>query len=537
MDLKRRISLLLCAMLLLVTLPLAGNGQDDVAETRKAEFNETGYPITDEEYTMTFLYSRAQGHADPAERELVFYKRLRELTNIKIDWVIVPGAVRKEKINIMLASGDYPEGMLGFSLDSDQVAELGKQGIALRWNDLIDKYMPNFQKVIEQRPLVLNSIADLDGDIYHLPYVNEYSQETNGLPHSYVVNKSFLDNLNLEIPSTKEELVNVLRAIKENDANGNGDPDDEIPFSFIWNNWARSLEPFFGMFGINYSKNRHIMLEDDKVIYYPATEDFRTAIKWINSLYTQGLLDVEGFTQDWNTYIAKHQENIMGFVIDWTLESMDGGNPELAAALQFIPPIIGSDKTIWPKQYYSGIGTPRFVMTDKVKSPEIMARFIDTFYEPDWSMQVCYGPYDINLKRTPTSITYIEPPKGMTLDDYRGTETTMFAPYAILRPGLADIFPYDRYAQQKVDANKEYYKSLVPPQIMPPLRMSKEDKQEEAILRTDLTRFVNEKTSRWILNEANIDDEWNDFLATLNNMQMNRYLELNQKYYEANWMQ
>ena len=536
MDLKKRVSLLLCTMLFLVTLPLAGNGQGDEAEMQTAEFNKTGYPITDEEYTMTFLYARGQGHADPSERKLELYRRLRELTNVKVEWVVVPHSAKKEKINIMIASYDYPEAMIGQTIDGDQVAELGKQGILIPLNDLIDQYMPNFQKVIEQRPVVLKYISDLEGDIYNLPFINEYSHINNSMPQSLVVNKGFLDNLNLDIPTTKAEFENVLRAIKENDANGNGDPDDEIPFTFIWGNWARGLEPFFGIFGINYNGRNHLMLEDDEVIFYPTTEEFKEAIKWMNSLYTQGLLDAEGFTQDWNMFMAKYQQNIVGFIITWFLEGLDKGNPELAAVTQYSPAIIGSDKTIWPRSNYTGISTARFMITDKAKSPEIIARFIDTFYEPDWSMQVCYGPYDINLKRTPTSITYLDPPEGMSLDDYRGTETTMHGPYAILRPGLADLFPFDLQSQLKSDAIMEYYKPITPKQIFPPVQMNKADKQETAILRTDLKKFVDEKVALWILDEADIDDEWDDFLATLNNMQMKRYAELNQKYYDL-WIQ
>ena len=34
------------------------------------------------------------------------------------------------------------------------------------------------------------------------------------------------------MPTTLDELYNVLLAFKENDANGDGDPNNEIPFDF-----------------------------------------------------------------------------------------------------------------------------------------------------------------------------------------------------------------------------------------------------------------------------------------------------------------
>ena len=39
-----------------------------------------------------------------------------------------------------------------------------------------------------------------------------------------------LDNLGLKVPQTYDELVKVLQEFKDKDANGNGDPTDEIPF-------------------------------------------------------------------------------------------------------------------------------------------------------------------------------------------------------------------------------------------------------------------------------------------------------------------
>ena len=40
------------------------------------------------------------------------------------------------------------------------------------------------------------------------------------------INQTWLDNLGLEMPTTPEELYTVLKAFKEQDANGNGDPGD-----------------------------------------------------------------------------------------------------------------------------------------------------------------------------------------------------------------------------------------------------------------------------------------------------------------------
>ena len=51
------------------------------------------------------------------------------------------------------------------------------------------------------------------------------------------INKAWLDRVGMEVPQTTEEFKEVLRAFKEQDANGNGDPNDEIPLSGSLKGW------------------------------------------------------------------------------------------------------------------------------------------------------------------------------------------------------------------------------------------------------------------------------------------------------------
>lgn len=50
--------------------------------------------------------------------------------------------------------------------------------------------------------------------------------ESNGIQF---INKAWLDQLGLEVPTTTEELYELLCAFRDNDMNGNGDTTDEIP--------------------------------------------------------------------------------------------------------------------------------------------------------------------------------------------------------------------------------------------------------------------------------------------------------------------
>lgn len=64
-----------------------------------------------------------------------------------------------------------------------------------------------------------------------------------------MINVEWLEKLGLDMPTTTEELKEVLIAFKTKDPNGNGKA-DEIPLSFINKYGAEDLVFLFASFGL-----------------------------------------------------------------------------------------------------------------------------------------------------------------------------------------------------------------------------------------------------------------------------------------------
>ena len=90
----------------------------------------------------------------------------------------------------------------------------------------------------------LASVMNPDGTIYTLPQVNSGAELR--VARKLFINKKWLENVNMEVPTTTEELYQLLKAFKEQDANGNGDPNDEIPLCS--QDWTSIQESLFGAF-------------------------------------------------------------------------------------------------------------------------------------------------------------------------------------------------------------------------------------------------------------------------------------------------
>ena len=90
--------------------------------------------------------------------------------------------------------------------------------------------MPNLKAFLDDNEQYQLEITAPNGHKYGFPYV----EEMKGLvltPGPFVINKTWLDKVGKEVPTTVDEWVDCLKAIRDGgDLNGNGE-DDEIPMA------------------------------------------------------------------------------------------------------------------------------------------------------------------------------------------------------------------------------------------------------------------------------------------------------------------
>ena len=244
---------------------------------------------------------------DNGEKPLV--KQMNEAVGVTIEWNCVSGDTMKEKKNLILNSGDdMPDALMDASMsDSELIKE----------DYINEETVPNLMKLIEKRPQILATCTMPDGHIYGLPTISEMGFEykdgntyyIGAIPQFTAINKKWLDAVNMDVPTTVDELHDALVAFKENDVNGNGDPSDEIPMSFIFpeNNgaWCAGMSTFFAPFGCTDYQMDHRALKDGKVYYQAASEEYKNAIAYYHDWFAEGLIDIEVFSQDSSQYIAK----------------------------------------------------------------------------------------------------------------------------------------------------------------------------------------------------------------------------------------
>ena len=216
--------------------------------------------------------------------------------------------------------------------------------------------------------------------------------------YSSFVRTQWLAALGESVPDSVDGFVDLLRAFRDGDPNGNGQA-DEIPFSVRWADGVSGIRAWFHPFGTTSAFVGPMFIRDNVVQATTLQPGYRDAVKWLRSIYAEGLLDQEAFTYEIQAYRAKNQEGVIGVSSAW-----GGWNvvPEGSAAQAKewwtpIPPLAGPDGNRDAEfNALSGIGNG-LVITNAAEMPEALVRYVDLNYVAENGVQWSLGPLGHNL--------------------------------------------------------------------------------------------------------------------------------------------
>ena len=350
------------------------------------------------------------------------------------------------------------------------------------------------------------------------------------------INKVWLDKLGLEVPTTIDELETVLTAFKENDCNGNGDPDDEKPMTFKFEGSQRDLGGLFGMFGYAdnlYVSQYHFVVDNGKVVYVPTTEGYKKACSYLyEHFFSKGLIDLEGFTMDKATYNAQSQGEVanIGAYFSWNI--FDLGSVHMD---EYVPmaPLKGPDGTTsWGYVSSSGIEPVGLVLTNACKDPVNLLKWADLTYDDYYGMQLEYGCVGLNLvDNGDGTYSYAETPEGMTYDEFLFGNTYPDSCLALFRDFYDTTLPMPDSAKAKDKINNEMYLPVATTIYYPTLLFSSEDNDRIALIGSDIIDYNEKMRAKWLA-YGGVDEEWDEYIAKLEKMGLQEYIDIYQKTYD-----
>jgi putative aldouronate transport system substrate-binding protein len=550
---RRRAAIVGTSLLALALVACSGSGSNDDPASKPLP-TVTGNPPT----TLSVFAPQA---ADWNLATNDFTKLVKDKFNLTIKWqtTTFDGGPAKEKRQISLASGDYPALYLLIpwvdQFSTVELLKLGNQGVVLPLNQLIDQYAPNIKKALDATPEWKAMATAPDGKIYGMP------QWVDCFHCSYQdklwMNSAWLKKLGLQQPKTTEDMRKVLEAFKTQDPNGNGKA-DEIPLS---SSAGTNLIPYFmNAFiydpqGGGTNNASTLVLNNGKVDLQANKDGWREGLRYINSLYKEGLIDKGAFTQNGDALLQ--QGNHSGSVILGSstvlhsgqfvnIGSADGRDQQYDA----VPPLTGPQGANYTGYNFPSVPGGTFVLTNKATPEQQIAaiKLLDYIFTDAGQINGQFGlegkgwtkpgAGDVALDKSLKPVFKQIPQKPGTPP--RNTAWQALAQYnntAHFRNSEAistDIHSQAGYERKLFEATKLYAGHEDKAQIYPFWKVWIDPSQatEVATLQTNIENYVQQNALQFITGSKNLDSDWDSYVKGLDSLGLKRYLEIQQAAYD-----
>lgn len=478
---------------------------------------------------------------------------MAENAGISITWETMSDSL-SEQVNIRIAGNDLPDAFNAVGFSNYDLTNYGQDGTFIDLTPYInEEYMPNLTKILEEHPDIRAAITMDDGCIYGLPAGEQMGTAGVGkaedyniytIPQYSMINKTWLDELGLEVPTTLDELHDVLVAFKENDMAtmyGN-DAGQTIPLSFGIDQWCWGQNIYYAGFGFTNWTNdvcADLLLQPDGTVNFVSDDDnYRAALEYFHDWFTEGLIDQEVFSQDDTQYMAKCSQGRVGVATWWYIEELMGDH---ADDYVFLPVLDGPDGTHnVTVRDGGGINSGSLSITSACESPINLLKFYDQWYIPENTMQLQYGPIDTYFTGQDEnglwqSVTDEEAQEkfGKSAGELK-SEMEVAGPKLILSDYYANVFEMEPRAQDRLNDLYDYWMQFVDDTTCYPVDCVFTQEELDTIdrYRVDFEGFVAEQEAAWLRDGGITDETWAAYKDNLNSYGMEQLLEVYQAAYD-----
>ncbi len=513
------------------------------------------YPCVNKKVSaeIAFMPSDGSTNFDVNTNWMVQY--FKNVTNMDIKWTKIEPSGAKERVTLMLNSGDLPDAIQGYSFNTSDIVQYGiGDELFMPINDLL-KYCPELSKVMTDDPTIKTALTATDGNIYGFPALsNVYSYLLR-----FFIDTDWLKAVNLKNPTTLDELKAMLIAFRDNDANGNGKK-DEIPWGGSWSKGGSERNLIFAAYGYITQKMGNVAIDysgtNPKICYIPYSANYKTYLKYMNNLWQEKLLDSDMFTQDETQAQASVLEGNIGMIYMSAPYVYDPKDQDDWIAVTAMVDQKG-DKPVFPNQN-KVMNMANFVISAEADEEiaAALANFADGYYSLETYALCTYGPeagtaLDTNgwghyFDAEKNTILYKLHPNATSAWNHRTTYLTFWnVPGMVLngydpyRLAYAKKYPNSAIGQQfkngivsrtdeisQQQNQSPYYAAGVPDFFM---KLSDLSRVNE--LTTPLDDYVTSMEAKFITGASSIDAEFDTFIKTLESYGVKEYMEIYSKYY------
>lgn len=509
----------------------ATEAEASIVPEETVEFVEYELPITDGSVTYTMFEGvnpNVASYITGFEENRVI-QEWQARTGIALEVISVHPSAASENFNILLAAGDLPDitsSGLNYYTGS-KTAAVEEEIFA----DLLEyaEYCPNYVTVLEQHEGAMRALATDEGYITAFYQIVDNAFAKEGL----AIRQDWLDQVDLEVPQTYDELHDVLQAFKSE--LGVNRP-MMMRSSGAWN---------YGVFSWGYDINAYmttnplvslpLSVVDGEVKFAMMEDAYEDYIGMLAQWFSEELIyqDLENITM-YAGYTDQVLNDELGFFytnVDMLSIYESGAVSDSFELTAMESPKINVDDA----QYYTAVvpysTTSCWTISADAEDLETLITCVDYLYSPEGTILANYGvegeAHELKDGIPVFTDLILNNADGM------GVDSAIYI-YALQNGAFCE--DYNRYANYD-DAeatmievwNKEITESHVFPEKN--VSLSTEESETTARILGDVSAYVSENVLKFIKGSRSMD-EFADFRAQLVDLGIEEYIEIYQNAYD-----
>lgn len=308
------------------------------------------------------------------------YPDMVEATGVELTWQSVSEQAWETQISLIIAAGDYPDACADRINYTTGNIGLIEDEVMLDLADLLPEHMPNYYALLNSDQAFADCAYNSDGSMTQI-----VSRGSTFINNGLNVRQDWLDELNMDVPTTVDELTDFMLAAK---------------------NAYNLSNPFLVIADLNIGLNRAFNVKaegdrmdyqlnkegGDEIVWSGATQSFRDYVEFLRGWYEMGIFNddylnisnqngnvqstyMSGNTAAWNSDCAALLDDSIDGVPVPDLKLVDDSSTNISG-------ITDQEKVAQ---------TGHMMVFNGCENPEIFLEFLDYFYTDAGNLLANWG--------------------------------------------------------------------------------------------------------------------------------------------------
>lgn len=462
---------------------------------------------------------------DPAFHDVFAWNVYKEKTGVELEVVGASSGAYEmsESFLLLLASGDYPDLM-----QANWIRFPGGPQAAMDDGYIIEltpyqEHFPALMQVYAENPDWYQMVQTDDNKLYNFPYLR-------GDPDAHtetgmVIRQDWLDALNLEVPTTIDELTEVFRAFKNEYGLASA---FTFEMRWLWLEWASA--GLSSAYGYTYP----FFVNDGEVKFGPLEPGFKEFMAQMAAWYDEQLLDPDFPSINKATVQSKFASGEVGVAIQQLnnvigcIEANAGTDYKVSGVPSFKNPATGD--AMFSHYYQTYDGSFGVAISTKCDDIESAARFLDYLYTEEGQLFSTYGTEGVSYEMVngePTFTDYLwNHPTGATPGEVKG-RVSMGANYAVIRWAFTGhMLDYAKVV------HKEWVNENMANHVYPATTFSSIEAAIVSRNFTNIDTYSKESIAKFVTGQWNTTTDYDAFISQLNSYGVQSVLDVYQAAYD-----